>query len=1344
MAIQISSLSPVSPVIPAGSTVTFVVTAAESEPGRQLEYEWQFSINGGLSYTSSGLFNNTSDTFTTSPLSQNQSGIYFRVKVTSLTGSNVNEIVYSDEVPAIGDRIVTVVAAPSITTTAEYEPSYTVPVASTLNLVVSATMLNVDISNPSNLSGLNIEWQESSNNGDSWTTITPGTFGQFTYAITTELIQASSSPVAYVKQSTLSLQNITFASNNYQYRARITYSGASNSPTIVAPTTILVNPTISIIQQPGLNPNDTKVPVQCYKTSISNSGELRVSVGAFTTSGQTIAYAWEFSVIDFDGNASAWNTIQYGIDNFWFRYKTGTGGSTDVLELQRVIYFERIGFRVTISGSAGEVPVTSDPHYIYMKDIQVLPESLPNKESLEDFYDPEVVPNSERALYTQYPIQSVLYESFLNVARNTGLNGEITMTFQRQNPGSTTWSDVGISATYTPIYDVYTATPTDSIVPLEITYTTPPLRINLDNQARYRLKVLSTAVYTLSNNVKTLTPFYTSSSTLTIYRAIYITSQPSDITSYNNQPASFLVGATPTSTAPITYQWQDSTSSTTGWANIVNGGIYSGATTNLLTLSQVTSALTRRYFRCIVNTTNTLSSATSNTAQVNILRDVFSSVGSLNDYSVDEFDPISWTVEAQSLSLGAISYQWQKSTNFTSSNPSGATWTNIAGQTTNTYTIASVIKSADEGYYRCRLTSAGGEVTFTNAALLSINKVEIRIIQNIPTTLTFLEAAENERTFTVQAVASRGAAPTYQWQIRRVGDAAFSDLGLGYNGQQPTGSSYTPRAFDAVIDTGAKIRCAITAAEVPGVVYSNECTISVNRRFFYFADSATKNVNTGGNFALDLSPSSTGGTPTFQWQISTNNGSTWSNISGETSSTLFISNVSSSLNGYLYRCQVTLANCTQYQYSRNNVVFIDAASSVGFTQSVRLNVLAAAIKPRYYSKEIVKTGAAIGTVICVPKPAGYVNDPAATGDDITNWKVSLTGDITTNGSTSSTVTSGSIYSANKPSWVTDSNYRSPKWLINDDRFPGFIELRGQWVLKSDFPMLYRIIGDTYGSTSTLFKLPLPYGKKIMGTGNVNNNGGNVSIVPLYTPAGTLGGDKNEAGSIGGVWNYIRSAQLPPGSPGSTNQPDGTAGESNEETFSVGNFNTTGFTECEGVADTSFTGSFTFTVGPLLTANIVSVPPHSHIGIVAGFIEGYIADSGGCEGLGVINPPFYGVDSAGGEILDGPDGVPAEERGLPHSHGLSTAPIAAGNSSSNHNDGIGDTSASASITTTTAIQTTPGSSASSANVFLEPAPITLTNASRPIFNSSLRFYLRNNEELPVNSNYYRMKYMIKAY
>jgi hypothetical protein len=62
--------------------------------------------------------------------------------------------------------------------------------------------------------------------------------------------------------------------------------------------------------------------------------------------------------------------------------------------------------------------------------------------------------------------------------------------------------------------------------------------------------------------------------------------------------------------------------------------------------------------------------------------------------------------------------------------------------------------------------------------------------------------------------------------------------------------------------------------------------------------AATQNTS----FSITATASSPSTSLSYQWQLSTNSGSSWSNISGATGSTLTLSNVQLSANGYQYRC----------------------------------------------------------------------------------------------------------------------------------------------------------------------------------------------------------------------------------------------------------------------------------------------------------------------------------------------------------------------------------------------------------------------------------------------------------
>ncbi|NBW11321.1 MAG: hypothetical protein EBR82_25145, partial [Caulobacteraceae bacterium] len=53
-----------------------------------------------------------------------------------------------------------------------------------------------------------------------------------------------------------------------------------------------------------------------------------------------------------------------------------------------------------------------------------------------------------------------------------------------------------------------------------------------------------------------------------------------------------------------------------------------------------------------------------------------------------------------------------------------------------------------------------------------------------------------------------------------------------------------------------------------------------------------------------------GGTVSYQWQLSTDAGATWTNISGATSSTLALTNLTSADNGKRYRVAASATGAT--------------------------------------------------------------------------------------------------------------------------------------------------------------------------------------------------------------------------------------------------------------------------------------------------------------------------------------------------------------------------------------------------------------------------------------------------
>ncbi|PLW99723.1 MAG: hypothetical protein C0594_16725, partial [Marinilabiliales bacterium] len=102
------------------------------------------------------------------------------------------------------------------------------------------------------------------------------------------------------------------------------------------------------------------------------------------------------------------------------------------------------------------------------------------------------------------------------------------------------------------------------------------------------------------------------SATLSLNNPPVVTTHPTSEACYSGQNVSFTVAGTGTG---LTYQWQQDAGS--GFANLSNGGIYSGVSTNTLTLTGVTPAMDQYKYRCIISGTCS-PSATSNSGTLTV------------------------------------------------------------------------------------------------------------------------------------------------------------------------------------------------------------------------------------------------------------------------------------------------------------------------------------------------------------------------------------------------------------------------------------------------------------------------------------------------------------------------------------------------------------------------------------------------------------------------------------------------------------------------------------------------------------------------------------------------------
>jgi hypothetical protein len=213
-----------------------------------------------------------------------------------------------------------------------------------------------------------------------------------------------------------------------------------------------------------------------------------------------------------------------------------------------------------------------------------------------------------------------------------------------------------------------------------------------------------------------------------------------------------------------------------------------------------------------------------------------------------------------------------------SSGGSFSTTVNIAGLATGTYAITYVYLGDATRFG----AAANGSGTLTVQAAPSI-------LTN-PSSQTVVSG--NSVTFT--ASASGYPTPTVQWQQSTNGSTWTNIAGA-------TSTTLTLTNVTAS-QNGYRYRAVFTNSL--GSATTSVATLTVQYAPTITTNPANRSV-TAGHSATFTAAATGNPTPTVQWQVSTDGGVTFSDISGATSTTLTLSSVTSSENGYKYRAVFT-------------------------------------------------------------------------------------------------------------------------------------------------------------------------------------------------------------------------------------------------------------------------------------------------------------------------------------------------------------------------------------------------------------------------------------------------------
>ncbi|HLO58912.1 MAG TPA: PKD-like domain-containing protein [Bacteroidales bacterium] len=364
-----------------------------------------------------------------------------------------------------------------------------------------------------------------------------------------------------------------------------------------------------------------------------------------------------------------------------------------------------------------------------------------------------------------------------------------------------------------------------------------------------------------------------------------------------------------TATGSPNYQWQFNDG--TGWSNVNNGGIYSGATTaNLVISSAVTIAnngyqyrvqLTSLAYRC--------TPVTSNAVTLGVFTGAPASPGAITGNTT--VCPSIISVYSITPVAQALSYNW--------SVPAG--WSIISGGNSTTVTV---------------MTGAAGSgnvsVSATNTCGTSgSSSLGVSIASPTPT-FTAIPANPScqgsNLTYTTQT-----GKTSYAWTFS---GTQFVDYTI-ISGGGSSDNTVTLRW----LTTGSKtVTVNYTSGGCQGATAASNTT-TINPNVIIMTHPVTPVNMCAGTGSATFSVTTSGTVSTYQWQVY--NGSSWNNLSNGapysnvTTADMTISSPTMLINNYQYRCQVTGTCGTATSNPATLIVntsAITAQSTAGQTQCI--------------------------------------------------------------------------------------------------------------------------------------------------------------------------------------------------------------------------------------------------------------------------------------------------------------------------------------------------------------------------------------------------------------------------
>lgn len=316
-----------------------------------------------------------------------------------------------------------------------------------------------------------------------------------------------------------------------------------------------------------------------------------------------------------------------------------------------------------------------------------------------------------------------------------------------------------------------------------------------------------------------------------------ITSQPSTQTVNEGQSATFSVAATGTG---LTYQWQVDTGS--GFTNISNGGVYSGANTSTLTITGATAGMSGYQYRAVVSGMVS-PAATSNSAMLTVNSATYTISGTIK--GSDTGSGISGASVWLKNGSGPVGTPVLTDANgdYTISNVSAGTYSIDAGAL-NYYlgTISSVTVSANVTGKDLTLTSIMIFTPVTEITMTNASSVQVGSDLTLTGIVYPLNATNQSIVWSIENANGTGA--TVAGGTFRATSAGTATVKATITNGSTASSDYT-KTFDITVTTIPVVTNIITATTSTGGSISPSGSVTVSR-----GTSKTFTITPASNYSI--------------------------------------------------------------------------------------------------------------------------------------------------------------------------------------------------------------------------------------------------------------------------------------------------------------------------------------------------------------------------------------------------------------------------------------------------------------------------------------------------------------